>query len=128
MHPSVERYIYEASPEHQKILWAVRKLILEMSPKVEEKFSFNVPFYHYYGALCYLSITKKYVYMGFIKGSQLHDESGLLTQGHRKIVAIITFENNNPIPYETIRTLLIQSMLLLEEKKTKKTTRKGWSS
>jgi uncharacterized protein len=129
MHPAVERYIYEAAPAQQKILWSVRALILSLSPKIEEKFSFKVPFYHYHGALCYLNISKKKVYLGFIKGSELQDESGLLTRGDRKMVGIVAFENDESIPYEILRTLLIQSMLLLEEKKsTQKATRKGGSS
>jgi len=120
MHPAVDRYIFDASPEHQKILFALRDLILSMSPKIEEKFSFKVPFYAYHNALCYLSISKKQVYMGFIQGSQLHDESGLLTQGHRKLIAVIIFDDHKPIPYDTIQNLLVQSMMVLEEKKKKK--------
>ncbi len=122
---AVEHYIYDALPEHQKILFALRTLILSMSPKIEEKFSYKVPFYSYHNALCYLSVSKKQVYMGFIQGSKLIDESEILTQGHRKLIAIITFENNKPIPFETVRSLLAQSMMLLEEKKKiKKSTRK----
>ncbi len=117
MNTAVERYIFDALPEHQKILFAVRELILSMSPKIEEKFSYKVPFYSYHNALCYLSVSKKQVYMGFVQGSKLVDESGLLTQGDRKLIAIITFENNKPIPFETIRNLLVQSMMLLDEKK-----------
>lgn len=124
MHSSVERYIEEAGEAHQKILRTIRRLILSLSPKIEERFSYKVPFYHYYGALCYLSISKNKVYMGFIKGSQLVDESGLLTQGSRKMIAVVHFENNKPIPYEIIRTLLIQSMVLAEEK-NKKSSRKS---
>lgn len=120
MHPSVERYIYEASPEHQKILFTVREIILSLSPKIEERFSFKVPFYHYHGALCYLSISKKKVYMGFVKGSELIDESGLLTQGHRKMIAVITFEDKGLIPHDVIQNLLVQSMMILEENKKKK--------
>lgn len=122
MHSSVEAYIYNARAEHQKILLSVRKLILSLSPKIEEVFSYKVPFYRYHTALCYLSISKKKVYIGFIKGSLLQDESGLLTQGDRKQIAVIEFENNAPIPYEALRNLLVQSMLLLEDKK--KTARK----
>ena len=125
MHSSVEAYIYNASIEHQKILLGVRKLILSLSPKVEECFSYKVPFYKYHHALCYLSISKQKVYIGFVKGFLLQDESGLLTQGDRKQIAVIVFDNNAAIPYEAIRNLLVQSMLLLEEKQIgKKNIRK----
>jgi hypothetical protein len=125
MHPSVDAYIFNSSPEHQKILLAVRKLILSLSPKIEEVFSYKVPFYRYHSALCYLSISKNQVYIGFVKGAMLEDEAGILHQGDRKQIAVVVFKNGDAIPIEALRSLLLQSMILLEDKhKAKNSTRK----
>ena len=116
MHSSVEAYIYIGRYRASKNIAWCSKTYLIVEPKIEERFGYKVPFYKYHHPLCYLSISKQKVYIGFVKGSLVQDESSLLTQGNRKQIAVIVFDNNATIPYEALRNSLVKSMLLLEEK------------
>jgi len=51
MHRSVDHYIEALPSEKQIIATAVRDIIVAV-PGIEEKFSFKIPFYTYFGMLC----------------------------------------------------------------------------
>jgi hypothetical protein len=66
----VDRYI-EALPDHkQEMAQQIRAVIMAV-PGVEEKLSFKIPFYHYFGMLCYINETKNGLDIGFCRGKDL---------------------------------------------------------
>jgi hypothetical protein len=120
MHPNVEAYIHEQSQEHRSILLACRAIILSLSPKIEECFSYKVPFYKYHGMLCYLNVIKNKCYVGLCQGSQLADEYGFLEKGNRTMVQIMPIEKMTLEKQEALQNYLLQSILILDHHKKRK--------
>lgn len=75
---SVNVYIENQPPLTSIMLNMLRTLILDTTISIDERFSFNVPFYYYNGMLCYLSTDKQGVYLGFCYGIYLSNEHGLM--------------------------------------------------
>ncbi len=82
-------------PEDQLLVTgALRELVLGCIPKVQERLSFNVPFYRKHRAICYIwpgavswgSKTWQGVEFGFNYGNLLADEANYLERGSRKQV------------------------------------------
>ena len=82
-------------PEHQLVIVdKLRELVFECIPGVEERLSFNVPFYRKYGGICFIwpgavawgSKTWEGVEFGFQHGNLLADELNYLERGTRKQV------------------------------------------
>jgi len=81
-------------PERLEMVELLRELVLETVPGVEERLSFNVPFYRRYGALCFIwpgsvswgSTVWEGVEFGFNNGHLLADEDRYLDRVKRKQV------------------------------------------
>ncbi len=109
----------ESIPEHElKIVKALRKIIFNCIPDVEEKLSYNAPFYKRNGNICFIwpgSIpwgkTKEGVQLGFSKGYLLSDD-GYLEKGTRKQVFWKTFYSIKEIDSDKISALLYEAVLL----------------
>lgn len=86
----VDAYIEGLPEERQKICDALRELIFEIVPGVEEKLSFKIPFYHYYGMFAYLNNTKKGVDLVFCRGKDLVELFPQLQTKNRAIAASVT--------------------------------------
>lgn len=71
----------------------LRRLILNVGPHVQEKISYNVPFFYFHGPLCYLSPKFDGVYIGFVRGHELSNEQGLLEIKDRKYIRSIHFHS-----------------------------------
>ncbi len=63
MHKKVAKYIDKQDPDKQKILKALRSLILKTFPKIEEDYMWGVPVYD--GGRFYIAALKKQVNIGF---------------------------------------------------------------
>lgn len=75
------------------IFWNVRQIILDAHPGIEEKFSYQTPFYYFNGPLIYLtwSKLKKLPVLGFVNGAEMTDDFGILQadEGQKQIRHII---------------------------------------
>ncbi len=61
----VDTYIASADAEARSLLEELRQIIKSTIPQVQEKISWGIPFYWYYGALAGFSVFKKHVGFGF---------------------------------------------------------------
>lgn len=73
----VEQYFFKQIEPYQSIMLYVRSVILKTLPKVEEKFNYGIPFYHYNKRpLIYLNILKgtNFVDVAFVQGVILQEK------------------------------------------------------
>ena len=104
----------------------LRSIILNTADGIEEKFSFKIPFYYYYGWMCYTTIERKTdsVYIAFLRGFELSDEQGILEEKGRTMVKSITYTHVKEIDEDVLLNILHEALLLNEmhfkEKKKKR--------
>lgn len=81
---TVDEYISNSPEVAQKTLIAVRRAIKSATPEAEEKISWGIPFYKYYGYLTGFSAFTKHVSFGFtdtlpIEYRKLFEQNGYKT-------------------------------------------------
>ena len=106
-------------PESLDMVELLREMVLETVPDVEERLSFNVPFYRRYGALCFIwpgsvswgSTVWEGVEFGFNNGHLLADEDRYLDRGKRKQVFTKRFFSVHDVKMniDRLRTLLMEA-------------------
>lgn len=85
----VDAYI-EALPDQQReLMQQVRSLILRTVPQAEERFSFRIPFYHYFGMFCYLNKADEGIALSFCRGKDLVAAFPQLQQKNCAIIASV---------------------------------------
>nr|MCU0388003.1 DUF1801 domain-containing protein [Chitinophagaceae bacterium] len=68
----VDTYIHDLPEEERLIAERIREMIFDLVPQAEERFSFRLPFYHYYGMFCYINRLKKGgIELAFCRGKDL---------------------------------------------------------
>ncbi len=67
----VDEYIESLPDERREIAEILRELIIENVHGIEERLSFKIPFYHYFGMFMYLNNTKDGVDVAFCRGKDL---------------------------------------------------------
>lgn len=104
----------------------LRSWILDLGRHIEEKISNKIPYFSFFGPMCYLNPTNDGVELGFTKGYELTDDSQILDSKGRKMVRSITFYSLTSLEEqeETIRHILNEAAILNEYRFKRKTTRK----
>jgi uncharacterized protein YdhG (YjbR/CyaY superfamily) len=101
-----------------EIVERLRELVTECIPDVEERLSFNVPFYRRLGAVCFIwpgavpwgSKTREGVEFGFNYGNLLSDEGQYLDKGTRKQVFSKRFFSAEEIREDVLRNLIFEAV------------------
>jgi len=62
---TVDEYISNLPEEKRKLCETIREMIRENVPGIQEKFSFKIPFYHYFGMFLYLNPNREGIDVGF---------------------------------------------------------------
>jgi hypothetical protein len=121
--------------EQLEMVEMLRELVFECVPDVEERLSFNVPFFRRYGALCFVwpgavswgSTVWAGVEFGFNNGHLLADEDNYLDKGSRKQVFTKRFFSAQEVRVNTdkLRMLLLEAaevneLLHMEKKQRNK--------
>ncbi|MBI5153805.1 DUF1801 domain-containing protein [Candidatus Poribacteria bacterium] len=75
---TVDDYIAAQGARWRPVLEALRALVRKAAPAAGEAIKWGMPTYAQNGLLCYLSVTKNHVLLGFYRGVELHDPGGLL--------------------------------------------------
>lgn len=86
---------------------ALRQLILATIPGLEEKISYNVPFYHYHGQFVGFSAHKQHISFGFgadVVSAELRSE--LEAQGYKLGKGTLQLKFNQALPVAAIKTIL----------------------
>lgn len=113
---------FDYLPEDElKMVEILRLTIFECIPNIQEKLSFNVPFYQVNKSICFLwpssvlwGKKKSYVgvRLGFTKGYLMVDEIGYLDKGNRKQVYYKDFISINDIKLDILKEYLFQAAIL----------------
>lgn len=116
---TVEDYINQHLPDHQRILRWLRQLILTSDPTIREKISWNIPVYTYHGThLCYLNVIRAKstnavaVDLAFVQGPELPDQAGLLESRGRKTIKSLVVRAVADPEEDIVRTYLQEALLL----------------
>jgi hypothetical protein len=121
----------EALPENElKIVELLRKIVFSCIPDIEEKFSYNVPFYKRHSNICYIwpssvqwgNVKHSGVQFGFNKGYLIQDDIDWLEKGNRKQVFWKTFHSIKEIDIDLLKAYIFEAVLVDESdsKKGKK--------
>lgn len=120
----VEEFLEFLPDEELKITEQLRKIIFNCFPDIQEKLSFNVPFYFLNRSIFFIwpaailwGKTKSYsgVRLGFSYGYLITDEINYLNRGERKQVCYHDFNNVNEIESEILKTYLFEAALIDEQ-------------
>jgi hypothetical protein len=113
---NVRQLISEQPEPQREMMTILRSWILDLGPHTQEKLSYKIPYFSFYGTLCYLNPHEEGIDLGFTKGYELTDDQKILESKGRKQVKTVTFysvaelEENE----ETIRYILNEAAILNE--------------
>jgi hypothetical protein len=112
---AVDRYIESLPDEKQDLVQSLRRLILQVVPAIEERYSFRIPFYHYYGMFCYINPVKDGVDLALCRGKDLLEAFPQLESKGRAIVASLTIKNRKDLVRLEVAQILAAAALWNEE-------------
>ena len=115
----------EYLPEAElKTVNLLRKIIFDCVPNIEEKLSYNVPFYKKNKGMFFIwpaSILwgKKKSYsgirFGFQQGYLLRDDLNILNKGNRKQMYYLGYLNLNDVDLDILKTYIFDAVLVDEQ-------------
>ena len=113
---TVQGFIASYESPKKEMMTVLRSWIHDLGPHIQEKISYRIPFFYFYGPLCYLSPRREGIELAFTKGHHLEDESGLLkAEGRKQVRSRVFFSVAELEEYEdTLRQLLNQAAILNE--------------
>jgi hypothetical protein len=118
---SVDEFLDFLPEDELKMVNVLRKLILDSVPGIEEKLSYNVPYYKKKEGLFFIwpaSVLwgKKQTYtgvrFGFQQGNLLADETNFLDKGERKQVYWHDFASINEIDADLLKAYIFEAALI----------------
>jgi len=117
----VEQYFLSQKEPYQSTMLYVRSIILKTLPKIEEKYSYKIPFYHHNKKpMCYLNILKgtSFVDVAFVQGVFFQDKfPQLKDHNNRKQVRSIQVKSMEDFDERMFADLLKEAAILLDNSK-----------
>ena len=120
MSPLVDAYLDNLSETQQVIAERVRRLLFNLVPEIQEKLSFKIPFYHYFGMFCYINTIPGGIDLGFCRGKDLTGEFPSLEGKGRAIVASVSLYAVSDIHKKEVREIIVAAALWNAEARKKK--------
>jgi uncharacterized protein len=117
MNKNVDLYIEALSDTKREIAEALRELIFSAVPHVEERYSYKIPMYHYFGMFCYMNEVTHGIDLGFMRGRDLVFAWPQLETRNRAIVASVVITSKKEITQLNIEALLLSAAAWNEEAK-----------
>ncbi len=118
---SVDQYLFDQKEPFQSIMLYVRSVIFKTLPKIEEKYSYRIPFYHHNKKpMCYLNILKgtNCVDIAFVQGVFLQNKfPQLVDNNNRKQVRSIQVNSLEDFDELLFIELLQEAAILLDNSK-----------
>lgn len=123
---NVRNFINEQPQPQREIMTILRSWILDSGPHTQEKISYKIPYFSFYGAMCYLNPNEEGVDLGFTKGYELSNDQGILEAKGRRQVKTVTFHSVAELEEneDTIRHLLNEAAILNEYRFKRKVKKK----
>lgn len=103
---NVNNFIEALPQPEQQVANRIRELLFEYVPGIEERFSFKLPFYHYYSMFCYLHYDKGGLHLCFCRGKDLVMTFPQLQQKGRAAIASVTLKTIASIKQLEIPSLI----------------------
>ncbi len=120
MRPTEQYFLNQKEP-YQSIMLYIRSVIFKTLPKVEERYSYQIPFYyHNKKPLCYLNVLKNtnYVDIAFVQGFLLEKKFPLLKNGNnRKQVRSLQVKRIEYFNEQNFSQILKEASVLLDKSK-----------
>ena len=116
----VDDYIDALPDNEQKLVHKIRKLLLTTVPEIEERFSFRLPFYHYYGMFCYLHVSRGCINLCICRGKDLLEVFPQLEQKDRASIASVTLYKTADIARLEVPLLIVAAAEWNKEASLKK--------
>jgi hypothetical protein len=113
----VDDYIELLPEERKEICEKIREMIFSLVPEIEERFSFKVPFYHYFGMFMYFSNIKDGVSVCFLRGKDLVELFPELKQNKRAIVASVLITSKADIYNLNLQEIILTAAAWNQEAK-----------
>lgn len=114
---TVVSYIATAPKALQSRLRSLRSLIKKIAPHAEEKLSYGMPYYGYYGRLVYFAAFKKHIGL-YIPPPIIPDHKKALAK-YVTALSTVQFPHDKPLPLLLIAKL-IKARVKYNEAKVKK--------
>ena len=113
---NVRQFIQEQPEPQREVLTILRSWILDLGPHTQEKLSYKIPYFSFYGTMCYLNPHSEGVDLGFTKGYELSNDQGMLEAKGRKQVKSVTLYGLAELEEheDTIRRILNEAAILNE--------------
>ena len=105
-------------PEPERLIVEdLRHLIFETLPQIQEKLSYNVPYYSRYRRICFLwqpavewgGHRQSGVLLGFTHGFLMQDDLNFLDKGNRKQVYTHTFTTRSEVDPSVVVAYLLEA-------------------
>lgn len=128
---AVDTYIESLPETKAEIASLVRELLISTVTGIEERFSFKIPFYHYYGMFCYINATKEGIDVGFCRGKDLVLTFPQLQMTSRVMVASLLLRTKKDINQLELPAIIAAAAAWNEEayhKKISMVRKKGKTS
>lgn len=109
----VEEYLLEQPSPAKEMVQKLHSIFLSCAPQMESKLTYNIPFYYYFGRLCYINPKPVGVDLGFCRGAMLSPHP-LLGRTELKEVRIIHFRNPAEFDDSELKPLIFEAMILNE--------------
>lgn len=87
---NVRKFINEQPQPEREIMTILRSWILDLGPYTQEKISYKIPYFSFYGTMCYIHPHEEGLDLGFTKGYELANDQGILEAKGRSQVRTIT--------------------------------------
>lgn len=120
MNSKVDEYLYNLPEPQQTIAKQLRQMLFSLVPGIEERLSFKIPFYHFFGMFCYINAVPDGIDLGFCRGKDFAGEFPSLELKDRAIVATVTLYSVKDIRLKEVREIIVTAALWNEEAKKKK--------
>ena len=123
---NVSGFISQQAEPNKGMMTILRSWVLDLGRHTEEKISNKIPYFSFFGPMCYLNPTDEGVELGFTKGYELSDDNRILESKGRKMVTSITFYSVTSLEEQedAIRHILNEAAILNEYRFKRKATRK----
>ena len=103
----IDNYYFDKSEPVRGCLLALRKIILDHHPNLQETWKYKTPCFDYRDKMCcYLWIDKKtkWPYVGIVKGCEIEHPD--LTSGGRKQIKTFIVDPTMDIPVDKLKSIL----------------------
>jgi uncharacterized protein YdhG (YjbR/CyaY superfamily) len=133
---TIDQFIENLPRAERLIVERLRGIVLETDPRLQEKFSYGVPYYYHHRMILFIwpashipfakpAKVPTEVSLGFCYGNLLSNEQGLLLKENRKQVYLIKFTAVDQIEERVLTEIINEAILVDETFKKKKPQKKA---